>query len=412
MEKHAAKPESGFYHTKHSYVSVLNGRRGIIEAETTMEMKSISLSDNELVNIVNSMEVALVKVKSVETMSMMHRLCREEGFDSVKIHHVEISGLPLCAWGSNAFKKVADSVGKFMFFEDDRSTAMSMGRVCIATKQLEFISEVVKVATHGEVYDVHIHELGPWSINLDDSSSHNSEAILKVDVESANEEESECKGEFHEFYHEDKVEKVDDDKCEMQNNGESNQSNTPQEMNGEEQIEATPHEDIGKDDSDLSRPPSFEQFKNTGARSSESFQSKWGKCSTTFDKYRYKDIRGVSVIHEISRLIEVGEKLGYDVKECHKSLHRLIDAEAQIYNNFIDNAGLLDLPLGGRSFTWMNKEGTKMSKLDRLSSSVMDAFPNLRVTALPRGWSDHIPLILHDEKNDYGRSLLNSFIHG
>ncbi|GJX15682.1 RNA-directed DNA polymerase, eukaryota, reverse transcriptase zinc-binding domain protein [Tanacetum coccineum] len=78
--------------------------------------------------------------------------------------------------------------------------------------------------------------------------------------------------------------------------------------------------------------------------------------------------------------------------------------EAQIFNNFIDNLGLLDLPLGGRSFTWMNKEGTKMSKLDRflVSSSVMDAFPNLRVTALPRGWSDHIPLMLHDEKNDYG----------
>nr|GEY56196.1 reverse transcriptase domain, reverse transcriptase zinc-binding domain protein [Tanacetum cinerariifolium] len=51
---------------------------------------------------------------------------------------------------------------------------------------------------------------------------------------------------------------------------------------------------------------------------------------------------------------------------------------------------LLDLPLGGRSFTWMNKEGTKMSKLDWFlaSSSVMDAFQDLKVTALPRGWPD------------------------
>ncbi|GJX39372.1 putative RNA-directed DNA polymerase, eukaryota, reverse transcriptase zinc-binding domain protein [Tanacetum coccineum] len=87
-----------------------------------------------------------------------------------------------------------------------------------------------------------------------------------------------------------------------------------------------------------------------------------------------------------------------------KNKHELGGAEAQIYNNFIDNAGLLDLPLEGRSFTWMNKEGTQMSKLDRflVSSSVMDAFPDLRVTVLPRGWSDYIPLMHHDEKIDYG----------
>ncbi|GJR92125.1 putative RNA-directed DNA polymerase, eukaryota, reverse transcriptase zinc-binding domain protein, partial [Tanacetum coccineum] len=465
MEKHAGKPKSDFSHTKHSYVSILNGRRGIIEAETTMAMKSISLSDNELVNIVNSMEVALVKVKSVETISTMHRLCKEEGFDNVKIHHVgglwlwlqfhnvdsctafkkntnlktlfttikpvsrsfyvdermvwvEISGLPLCAWGSNAFKKVADSVGKFMFFEDDRSTTISMGWVCIATKQLEFISEVVKVATHEEVYDVHIHELGSWSINLDDSSSHNSEAISKVDVKSANKEESECEGEFHELYQEDKVEKVYDDKYEMENNGESNQSNTLQEMNGEEQIEARPDEDIGKDDSDLSRPPGFEQFKNTGARSSESFQSKWGKWTHSDEVfymvniYRAQETDAKALLW--SRILEfISSHEGHYVifgdmnevrgeSERYETIFSL--AGAQIYNNFIDNAGLLDLPLGGRSFTWMNKEGTKMSKLDQflVSSSVMDAFPNLRVTALPRGWSDHIPLMLHDEKNDYG----------
>ncbi|GJS43872.1 RNA-directed DNA polymerase, eukaryota [Tanacetum coccineum] len=296
LEKHAGKIESGFSYPKHSYVSVLNSRRGTIEAKTTMAMKSISLSNNELVNIVNSMEVALVKVKSVEIMSTMYRLCREEGFDIVKIHHVgrlwlwlqfqnvdsfwvEISGLPLCAWGSNVFKKVANSVGKFMFFEDDRSTAMSMGRVYITTKQLEFISEVVKVAIHGE---------------------------------------------------EDKVEKVDDDKCEMENNKESNQSNTPQEMNGEEQKEARPDEDIEKDDSDWSRSRGFKQFKNTGACSYESsLQSKW-----------------------------IGEKLRYDVKGCHISLHGLIDGIGVIMARMVKaiHGDDIGMELKGCKFsgTWAN----------------------------------------------------------
>ncbi|GKB81766.1 RNA-directed DNA polymerase, eukaryota, reverse transcriptase zinc-binding domain protein [Tanacetum coccineum] len=38
---------------------------------------------------------------------------------------------------------------------------------------------------------------------------------------------------------------------------------------------------------------------------------------------------------------------------------------ADNFNSFIDNSGLIDLPLGSRRFTWMNKAGTKLSKLDR-----------------------------------------------
>nr|GEY39042.1 putative RNA-directed DNA polymerase, eukaryota, reverse transcriptase zinc-binding domain protein [Tanacetum cinerariifolium] len=179
--------------------------------------------------------------------------------------------------GSNAFKKVDDSVSKFMFFEDDRSKAMSMGQVCITTKQLEFISEVVKVAIHGEVYEVHIYELGSLIINLDDAS-HNLKVDSKVDVASANEEESEC------------------EVC---------------------------------------------------------LEGDWG-VSFPFG------------------MLMFSLKIKYGVTI------RILVCKV-----------LLDLPLGGRSFTWMNKEGTKMSKLDwfLVSSSVMDAFQDLKVTALPRGWS-------------------------
>nr|GEU43068.1 transposase, MuDR, MULE transposase domain protein [Tanacetum cinerariifolium] len=45
-----------------------------------------------------------------------------------------------------------------------------------------------------------------------------------------------------------------------------------------------------------------------------------------------------------------------------------------------------------------------MSKLDRflVSHSFMDSTPDFKVTALPRGWSNHTPLLLHYEKDDYG----------
>ncbi|GJW49897.1 RNA-directed DNA polymerase, eukaryota, reverse transcriptase zinc-binding domain protein [Tanacetum coccineum] len=42
--------------------------------------------------------------------------------------------------------------------------------------------------------------------------------------------------------------------------------------------------------------------------------------------------------------------------------------------------GLIDLPMGGRYFTWMNKAGTKMSKLDRflMSENVLDTYPDIK----------------------------------
>nr|GEV48089.1 myb domain protein 4r1 [Tanacetum cinerariifolium] len=65
---------------------------------------------------------------------------------------------------------------------------------------------------------------------------------------------------------------------------------------------------------------------------------------------------------------------------------------------------LFQVALGGCNFTWMNKAGTKMSKLDRflISHQVIDVFTDVKVTALPRGWSDHTPIMLHCDTVDYG----------
>ncbi|GJW96963.1 hypothetical protein Tco_0178771 [Tanacetum coccineum] len=47
------------------------------------------------------------------------------------------------------------------------------------------------------------------------------------------------------------------------------------------------------------------------------------------------------------------------------------------------NVGIVDLPIGGRSFTWMNKAGTKLSKLDRflISEDVTIRLLDVRITA-------------------------------
>ncbi|GJR67125.1 RNA-directed DNA polymerase, eukaryota [Tanacetum coccineum] len=77
---------------------------------------------------------------------------------------------------------------------------------------------------------------------------------------------------------------------------------------------------------------------------------------------------------------------------------------ANVFNSFIVNAGLEEIPLGGCSFTWCHKSATKMSKLDRflISENLMITCPNFTVTSLERYLSDHRPILLRESYFDYG----------
>ncbi|GJZ16483.1 RNA-directed DNA polymerase, eukaryota, reverse transcriptase zinc-binding domain protein [Tanacetum coccineum] len=79
-------------------------------------------------------------------------------------------------------------------------------------------------------------------------------------------------------------------------------------------------------------------------------------------------------------------------------------SDAAIFNAFIQDVGLIDLPMGGKMFTWMNKSGSKLSKLDRflISNNVLLALSKLQVTVLDRVWSDHNPILLHCQNNNFG----------
>ncbi|GJW89613.1 RNA-directed DNA polymerase, eukaryota [Tanacetum coccineum] len=75
------------------------------------------------------------------------------------------------------------------------------------------------------------------------------------------------------------------------------------------------------------------------------------------------------------------------------------DSESNDFNDFISRAGLFDLPLSGRRFTMFDRDGKKVSKLDRflISLNFFDVWDNACV--LCRTFSDHFPLLLKAEKN-------------
>nr|GEY22331.1 Gag-Pol polyprotein [Tanacetum cinerariifolium] len=80
--------------------------------------------------------------------------------------------------------------------------------------------------------------------------------------------------------------------------------------------------------------------------------------------------------------------------------------EAGHFNSFIDSTCLIDLLIRGRYFTWMNKVGTKLSKLDRflISKRIAEDIPDIKVMAIDRMWSDHSLILLHIKKADFGPS--------
>ncbi|GJT34461.1 putative RNA-directed DNA polymerase, eukaryota, reverse transcriptase zinc-binding domain protein [Tanacetum coccineum] len=85
--------------------------------------------------------------------------------------------------------------------------------------------------------------------------------------------------------------------------------------------------------------------------------------------------------------------------------------EADYFNFFIDATGLVDLPIGGRCFTWMNKVGTKLSKLNRflISEDVIDFLLDIRINDLDRIWLDHNPILLYVDKINFGPSLFKLY---
>ncbi|GJR46076.1 RNA-directed DNA polymerase, eukaryota, reverse transcriptase zinc-binding domain protein [Tanacetum coccineum] len=180
--------------------------------------------------------------------------------------------------------------------------------------------------------------------------------------------------------------------------------------------------------SDLSCPPGFEQLKRESSR----------RCSTSFSKCRNKDIKvwlvvagkntvgdcymvsiygphdplAKSVLWNRIRNFMQSNRGKYIVfgdmnevrnsQECYGSIFSR--SEGEVFNTFINSTNLIDLPMGGHSFTWMNKQGTKLSKLDRflISKEVLNLLLDIRITALDRMWSDHIPILLHCNKRDFG----------
>nr|GEW31495.1 hypothetical protein [Tanacetum cinerariifolium] len=69
-----------------------------------------------------------------------------------------------------------------------------------------------------------------------------------------------------------------------------------------------------------------------------------------------------------------------------------------LFNSFVLSSGLIKVSLDGYTFTWAQKDATKISKLDRflVSKGLMTRLPALLGIILDRHLSDHRPILLRE----------------
>ncbi|XP_071718200.1 uncharacterized protein [Rutidosis leptorrhynchoides] len=88
-----------------------------------------------------------------------------------------------------------------------------------------------------------------------------------------------------------------------------------------------------------------------------------------------------------------------------------MEKRAKWFNEFINNAQLIDVPLGGKRFTRICDNGIKFSKLDRflISEKFNDMWDEVSAIALERKMSDHCPIVLRDRAIDFGPKPIKVF---
>nr|GEY98990.1 RNA-directed DNA polymerase, eukaryota [Tanacetum cinerariifolium]GEZ91664.1 RNA-directed DNA polymerase, eukaryota [Tanacetum cinerariifolium]GFA49714.1 RNA-directed DNA polymerase, eukaryota [Tanacetum cinerariifolium] len=132
-----------------SYAKTVKGNKDNSKAQCDkVFMKKIVLNQSDLLVIPDTSCVVLAKVDE-------------------RIVWVELDGLPLSAWTSNAFKKVAGIWGDPLFVDADQNENLANGCVCIKSKIHESILDVCSVYINNENYHVHVKEFAGWVPDYD-----------------------------------------------------------------------------------------------------------------------------------------------------------------------------------------------------------------------------------------------------
>nr|GEU61220.1 RNA-directed DNA polymerase, eukaryota [Tanacetum cinerariifolium] len=301
-------------------------------------MKSVTLDASDLLDMSDMSNVILAKLQSNKEMSWYFTLIKHitQMFKpDERMVWIEISGLPLNAWNTKAFKKVTGIWGEPLFVDEDSHDNVAMGRVCIKSKIHGQISETCKVVIHGKAHSVWVKEFAGWVPDIkgmEDSSCNISEA---GNSDNHDQEVNECdlhKAEEGELQkptgiQEDEVVKNtqwSDDVYHFEKDQVASPIITE---SNKQQTNQYPRK-YKEDSESISKPPGFESFKNKNSQySKQASKNSFVAAQTSrASKSHSKSIKSQgSMIEAFISHIEMGNILGYDIEGSKNDLKKFID---------------------------------------------------------------------------------------
>lgn len=78
--------------------------------------------------------------------------------------------------------------------------------------------------------------------------------------------------------------------------------------------------------------------------------------------------------------------------------------ERREFAEFIEGSGLVDVPCKGKKYTWYSSDGRAKSRIDRFlfSNKIVSSWGVVGQLIEPRDVSDHCPIWLEVDKEDWG----------
>ena len=131
----------------------------------------------------------------------------------------------------------------------------------------------------------------------------------------------------------------------------------------------------------------------------------YAPCDTSAKQTLWDRLHSISLLHADINMCICGDFNSIRSAEERKSRGTVLrQHDVDIFNNFIEDSSLVDLPVCGRLFTWYRGDGHSMSRLDRflLNDVWCMTWPNCTQIALQRGLSDHVPLVLRVDVVNWG----------
>nr|GEY46971.1 RNA-directed DNA polymerase, eukaryota [Tanacetum cinerariifolium] len=352
-----------------------------------------------------------------------------------RVTWVEIEGIPLKMWYKNTFNHVASKWGVLLDVDDQEDEHFHRKRICINTNVPTNIFESFKLIYKGKVFWVRAKEVPGWILDF---------------MEDNDKEEDSKVGSYEELPNGEDVKNVKDLKGDI--DGEIVPDTKFEEdfpnQKGEEDSVGQGH--FKK--SEVSKLGGFilqlivnlvkvgetmsasvgnsggimcvwdpNMFKKTNSTVSDYFvmvRGDWmpnGKKLLIISVYAPQELSEKKMLWDYLSLVMSKWKgkvviMGdfNEVRNKSKRFGTLFNRhDANVFNRFISNAGLEDVPLEGCSFTWSHRSATKMSKLDRflILDSLLCSCPNISSITLERYLSDHRPVLMRET---LGRMLLLS----